>query len=368
MDAIAVQVIPNKVTNRAKRRGRRIGWGGRWRNRLIDTGINVGQILPGRQVDRITRRITDVDVAIQVAIRALRLRAELEATGQVNPHEVTAGSQAGEAIATGTIGRDGTDKVATTAKQIDNDPACAWFAGLLDAIAVEVIPDKITNRAKLRHRGVGRRRRGRGQTVVIHTGVNVHRITRCGQRNQVRAIVGKLRNITICDIATHIRGGEDETSGQGKFDDIALAGVETSKAIVTIGIGDDCAAHLGIVVAVIVRINPEGHRDVTNANFTIILDAIAIGIIPNAITDGTKGRRRCCSFGRRGRWLGEVAVIDIDVDAEAAGGRYRLEQRATGGTDAPGVAPISLLPVGTLTAKRLVERFTTSAIYPVDID
>ena len=115
LHAITIRVIPDAVTNRAKRRGGRIGWGGRWRNWLIDTGINVGQILTSRQVDRITRRITDVDVAIQVAIRALRLRAELEATGQVNAHEVTAGSQASEAISTGTIGRDGTDKVAATA-------------------------------------------------------------------------------------------------------------------------------------------------------------------------------------------------------------------------------------------------------------
>ena len=185
LDAIAVNVIPNPITQRAKL-GRRCigrGWGGGRCDRLIDPSVDVGNILARAQVDGIAHGIANVDVTIQVVIRPLGLGADLEAAGDDNPDRVTTGAQTGETIGAATIGGSGADQIASTIFQLHDHIDNARFTTVLHPIAIEVIPDKITDGAELRHRGVGRRGSGGWRTVVVHASVHIHGIAVRRQRN-----------------------------------------------------------------------------------------------------------------------------------------------------------------------------------------
>ena len=159
------------------------GWGGCRCDRLVDTSVDVGDILACAQVDGIAHGIANVDVTIQVVIRPLGLGADLEAAGDDNPDTVTTGAQTGETVGAAAIGGSGADHIVGTIFQLHDHIDNARFTTVLHPVAIKVIPDKITDGAELRHRGVGRRGSGGWRTIVVHASVHIHGIAVRRQRN-----------------------------------------------------------------------------------------------------------------------------------------------------------------------------------------
>ena len=185
MYAVGVGVIPNPVAKGCRAADRRIsrggdnrrvggGWanwciGRRGCNRLVDTGIDVVDVLPGTEVDIAGHGGSWVDITVGVVIASLILRAELEAARQGNADPIATRAQIDEAVDTIAIGLLTLQNCVAAILQLYCHTRNTRFTPVLNAVAVEVIPDAVAQRAELGGRRVGWAWRGR----LINTGVPV---------------------------------------------------------------------------------------------------------------------------------------------------------------------------------------------------
>src|SRR5882724_5909994 len=113
---------------------------------LVETGIDgvvgyprtqrMGRGVPG---DRIGIAVGDIgcDRRILVCRRVARWSDELNL--------VVAGSEAGETIMSGAVRHRRGDDIERRIKQVDGDAGDAWLAGILTAVEVGIVPDKVTD-------------------------------------------------------------------------------------------------------------------------------------------------------------------------------------------------------------------------------
>ena len=176
MYAVAVGVIPDPVAEGCCTASGCIGrgWTNRcigWRgcNRLVDTGIDIVNILPRTEVDIAGHGRGWVDITIGVVIAPLILWTELEAARQDNADPIATRAQIDEAVDTIAIGLLTLQNCVAAILQLYCHTRNTRFTPVLNAVAVEVIPDAVAQRAELGGRCVGWGGRGR----LINTGVPV---------------------------------------------------------------------------------------------------------------------------------------------------------------------------------------------------
>lgn len=111
----------------------------------LHPGINVGDALAGLHREGVRGSSGKVGhLGVHRAVAALEGRRELEPSGQRKHHGVRPGQHVGEVVeAVGSGGRRG-DHLAV-AHQLHKHPSDAGLAGVLDAVAVQVVPHSVAN-------------------------------------------------------------------------------------------------------------------------------------------------------------------------------------------------------------------------------
>ena len=113
----------------------------------LHSGINVGDVLAGLHREGVGGSRGKVrHLRVHRAVTALEGRRELEPVGHAELHGVRPGQHIGEVVEAVDI-RGGGGHHHTVLNQLHSDPGDAGLVGVLDAVAVQVLPNTVPNRA-----------------------------------------------------------------------------------------------------------------------------------------------------------------------------------------------------------------------------
>ena len=206
------------------------------------------------------------DIAVHRVVRANIGRAECAAITQRGDHTnvVFAWEQVGEVIVTSSVRGVGANSNSLCVVEGDDHVDDAWLARLLDAVAVQVLPDVVAERS------IRRAVTSIPCRIVFTSDERCYRrATRCWVGIAVSSVVG-----------SHVIGGEQATGVDLRWEaNAVIAGLQVVEVIIAFTVGHICA-HSGAGGIV------KSDCDVSHAWFTCVLQTIAVQILEDAISEG----------------------------------------------------------------------------------
>ncbi len=202
-------------------------------------------------------------VAVDRIIAALIGGADAGEAGRLNElHGVRAGDEVLEDVEAGRVGRRAADDHAAAVLEVDRDILDARFAGILNAVGIDVVPHEVAQACELVEALV------EGE-VGFASGQVGH------SRHQQRA-----DTVAVDRVIAALVGGAD-TSKAGRLDehDLVIAGDEVIEEIETIGIGDVGQAGVEAVFE-------ELDGDAGDRRFVAFLNAVGIDVVPDVVAEG----------------------------------------------------------------------------------
>ena len=217
-------------------------------------------------------------VAVHGHIAALQARRDGVTVRGRHGHGVGAGAQVAELIEAVAVGHGGGDDRAAL-QQVHRHGGNPRLADILDAVAVQVVPDKITDAA------------GAGDIKAEVDG-------RIGAVVGGQGHVGGAAVTVVSRIAAlHIRR-RDITHGQRGFIhvDHVIARAQAGELIKTKGIGRCGAQRL--------TTHQQAHRHAGNPRLALILDTVAVQVVPDKVADAA---------GAEARHASRVGIAQIEL-------------------------------------------------------
>nr|GEU28183.1 hypothetical protein [Tanacetum cinerariifolium] len=229
----------------------------------VDAGVLGGDVLAGAQRDgagaaHVVAHAGDVRIG---GVGAGAAFGEVPAAAVGHFHLVIARAQPVKQVLAAVMGDGGGLEHVVGVVQLDGDAVHAFFARILHAVGVAVFPHQIADARCLDQAGIA--------------GL----VDRARSERELRDQAGSVRVGVQAVVIALVLLGEQVVVRRVDLDRV-LARADVGEQVLAAGVGDVGGNHHALVVEQL-------DGDAARAAFVALLDAVAIGVVPDAVADGT---------------------------------------------------------------------------------